>query len=490
MKYSLHNNWKLLSSIIVILSVFLFLRLYSITTSLVFYNDMGRDFVVLNNWFTTGKPPLLGPQTSAFSYNQSAWYFYLLFPFYFVTQSPYSSLISLICITVCIFLYLLYINRHAPRMTRILLIVFWLISIQPQAVIQSRFVWNPSFLPAFFIGALILFLHLLEKFSKLKYFLFVSLLAFDCGFSYSAVTAAAIIWLAHLGISRGNWKEIIILSIVASGVVLAPMLFFELRHNFTLTQLALHGQTMPQPATDFFSKTRDLTVNILFTPYPQLRSLIAILVFTVLGAGCWQLYKDRTKDSSSALIIIGLFFSTILLTYLLPIAIQSHYIFPLLILFFFAVAVLPTKYWLSIVLLLSILWLDPKTVIPYFKSAPRTISQMEACYQQYCRTHTEPVYVSMESGILGGYHNAPEHRFLLSRAGCTVYDIEVTQNRSNKMVVINDSAQFVPGMSAYHELTLFGEYTVGQKYSCQDNLSIQEIYKPTAASTSAKIFKP
>lgn len=67
--------------LIFILIVFIFLRVHRIEETLNFQNDIGRDYLVLLEWYQSGKPPLLGPQNSAVPFNQSAFYFYLFFLF-------------------------------------------------------------------------------------------------------------------------------------------------------------------------------------------------------------------------------------------------------------------------------------------------------------------------------------------------------------------------------------------------------------------------
>lgn len=468
-----------------ILIFFIFLRVYNLPQSLLFFNDMGRDYMVLYDWQTTWKPPLLGPQTSAFSYNQSAWYFYLLFPVYVLTQSSYSSFITLLIISLGCLAYVFYIHRKNSEMLWILLVVFWLLAIQPQSVIQNRFVWNPSFVPYFLTVALGLLPILLQKFTRVTYFIFVLSLAFACGFSYSAVPLAILLCLVVLAVQRKHWLEMVGLSAVAGLIVLSPMLAFELRHDFALTQLAIKGQTLPQAATTLNAKLLDMRNLFFMFPQSQYRSTIAAIFGVILvSAVAWKFFTSKVLTHK---VYLGLFITVLVITLLLPVALQSHYIFPLLVLSFFALATVTKRLGFTLVVVLTFLWLDPSTVSQYFKPAARSISEMEQCYAVYCAEATQPMYVSMESGILSGYHNAPEHRYFMSQAGCNVKDIELEPNAASMMAVINDSAQFVASQSAYHELSLFGEYTTGPVITCTDQLSIQEIYKPTGAENEVVI---
>jgi len=91
---------------LVVGAVFIGLRIFSLQQSFWFWGDMGRDFFVLQNWAQQPfHPPLLGPQTSVFSFNHSAWYYYLLFPFFILTgHSPYATYIAILTSYAAIFI--------------------------------------------------------------------------------------------------------------------------------------------------------------------------------------------------------------------------------------------------------------------------------------------------------------------------------------------------------------------------------------------------
>ena len=74
---------------IFLIVLFLFLRFYKLQDSFFFYNDMGRDLLVLLDMIQNHKPVLLGPQTSALPINQSPLYYYLLLPFYLIFDKSF-----------------------------------------------------------------------------------------------------------------------------------------------------------------------------------------------------------------------------------------------------------------------------------------------------------------------------------------------------------------------------------------------------------------
>src|SRR3989344_7867789 len=132
-------SWRLLLVLILILA-FAFTRLYRLHDSLLYFIDIGRDDNVLLDWYQTGKPPLLGPQTSAIYFKQSAVYFYLLYPLFIVTHfSAFSTIYTTVIIYCLTLIAALALVRGHPVLRRTVM-VFWLLAIfQPQVVIQTRF---------------------------------------------------------------------------------------------------------------------------------------------------------------------------------------------------------------------------------------------------------------------------------------------------------------------------------------------------------------
>jgi hypothetical protein len=82
---------------------------------------MGRDLQVLFDMIQNHKPVLLGPQTSALPINQSPLYFYLLLPFYILTnQSFLSASITLSFVYITLFIFSLYQFRTDKIISRTL----------------------------------------------------------------------------------------------------------------------------------------------------------------------------------------------------------------------------------------------------------------------------------------------------------------------------------------------------------------------------------
>lgn len=478
-------------TITIILAIFIFFRWYKLESSLLFYNDMGRDYLTLFNWKESGKPPLLGPQTSVLSYNQTAWYFYILYPLFLATKmSALSSTLTATIIGVAIFCYLLWKTRNDRTLFSVVSISFLLLSLQPQVVLQNRFIWNPSFLPFFLLTSLVAVLQLTKRFTRewaAAYWLSV---AFAVGFSYSALPLVIVLSCLVLFYNRKNIFAHLLFGLIAAGIVLLPLLAFEVRHDFSLTKLFFTGQTTPQTMIDLPTKSSQL-LELLFPSNPWINSLpLALIAIGLILYGIFNKTKQEKNNSQYLLISAGVFILTTALLLVLPVNLEKHYVFPVIVTFVLLVANLPKPVHFVLAAVLSMIWMQPYFIAWHTKPPVRTIAEMQQCYQNFCETHQDNYYVSMESGILVGYHNALEHQFFLKKAGCSILDIEQSQDQAQKMLVINDDGNFTPGKSGYRELSLFGEYSVVEKTSCTDHLSILEITKPDAEASASSVYSP
>lgn len=452
-----------------IICIFLFLRFYNIKESFFFFNDTGRDSSVLQNWLETGKPPLLGPQTSALPINQSAIYFYLLYPAFLLTnQSPYHSLYTSAFIYISLFIFCLHLSKNNPLLKKITLTAFFLFSIHPQFIIQNRSVWNPSLAPPFILLSIISFLLLSEKLTK-KNLLFFSLsIATAISLTYSAAPLLIAFVILSLFYQKKHFVKIIF-SVFASLVFTnLPTIFFELRHKFLLTQSLFSQGSQPQSGLDISSKINNLSNFCLSTPSNFLN--IALATATLL-ISVWLIKINHRFKLIPKLLLL-----TTVITLLAPITVQSHYIFAILVLIFTTISLLPKLILLPILAVLSFFYLNQNQLKSYFSPAPRTYSQMESCFRQICSEFKKPVFSSVQSD-LHPYHYGPEHRYLLKKTGCDLKSIETDPESANHMLVIEDSGTFTPNQTIYHELSLFGSYTLISEFNCQNNFKVKLIQK-------------
>lgn len=458
-----------LLSLIAICILFIFLRLFQLNQSLLFFNDIGRDYWVLFNWQQSWKPPLLGPQTSALPYNQSAVYFYLLMPMFLLTgQSPYSSVLTLIIfylLGIGLIYKLTKNNKQLQLPTATSLLI---ISLHPQVIIQNRFVWNPSFLPILILISLVSWLLLLKKW-KLKYLLIVTFsISLATSLNYSAGPALVAFIISSALLFRSKIKTLWFTGMMVVSVIFwnIPTLVFELRHHFLLTNLLITGEKLSQTATSWYEKTLDLISLSLMSIPLEVQIFVGAFLVICIGIHCFSKYK---LFSSSFQPIALLLVITVLITLAIPISIQAHYIFAFLTITIFLISSLKKKLIIPLACLLIVYWIRPTQLNIYFSPAYRSFSKSLQCAQKICDGLTVPVFLSVQSDI-HPYHNGMEWKYLLARSGCVIKELDTQVNQANTMVVIIDHSNYEHGKTTYNELTQFGESKLIGETFCSDNL--------------------
>ncbi len=434
---------------------------------------MGRDMSVLQTWKDTGKPPLLGPQTSALPFNQSAIYFYLLYPGFLISQgNPVSSLYTLSFVYIVSFILGLYLLRDNKKFYKIILISFFLISIHPQYITQSRFVWNPSFVTPFIISAIVSFYFLIKKFSWSKMWIFSASLATSISLSYSVAPLLIAIFIYWLIFNRKNFIPFFVTIFISFFVLNLPTIFFELRHNFFLSNSIFNKESPVQGGLSLLTKINSLSQFVFMHPIQKIN---LILLFCVTILCLYLVKKSINKYMSFQFIIAFLLLVLIIMTLLTPVTVQPHYIFAITALIFLIISSLNSIFIGLILILFSFFYLKPSLLVAYFKKAPRTYAEMTQCFQSFCRVHSDPTFVSVQSSF-HPFHNGPEHRFLLKNAGCLIKEIETENGQAKYMSVVLDNGSF-DSRTNFYELELFGKYKDIETFQCLPNFEIKVLEK-------------
>ena len=453
--------------------IYVITRLYKIETSLLFFNDIGRDFLVLFKWDQTGKPPLLGPQTSALPYNQSAFYFYMLYPMYFLTQhSPFATIYTAVLFYTTAFIFGLSYLKNNKALRNSFVLSFLLIIIHPQFIIQNRFVWNPTFLGPLILLAFYAFQKLQTNFSKLNVAVFALALTFAVSLNYSAAPLfiAFMIWAVPVFWKNVKFIKLYLASIVAGLFWNLPTVAFELRHGFLLTKMLLSGNRPPQVSITFLQKTADLYKYVFnYIPYR-----VGLLFSAFIGVSTLVSFQKKLKykiNSSHLVSATVLLLLTVAITYLAPISMQAHYIFAVLTMLFIVISLLNKYLYIVVLLLLSYYWLQPAVVTRYIETPYRTVEQTQACSKLLCTKETQPLFVSVQSD-LHPYHNGMEFKYMFSESGCDIKELHTQIDQAQHMAVVVDHSEYTHGKTTYNELAQFGESTVQKSYVCSEDLEI------------------
>jgi len=460
-----------------VLAMFFWLRLVHLPSTLYFFNDMGRDLLVVWQSWQNKKPFLLGPQNSAIPFNQPALYFYLLFPAALLTNfSLYTHTISFLFFLFGVITLLVALAWRNKATWLVILAVLWLIAIQPQFITQNRFIWNPSFVPYCLLLSCFAYLKLRQNWDKRLVWLWATSSAAALAFSYSVIPFALAFFLLLVWHFRLRSWRLLLPFLTTTALFHALTFVFELRYKFQLTRAVLFGERLPQPGSVLSQKLLDLARYFWSTD-----NLTLIIIFTLVFLASIALnYKFARKNNTHwRVFIFGLQLSilTLIWSIVIPISVQAHYVFPFFLSVFLIIAGMQPKLSLTIMAFLTWWWLRPAQ-LSYLSPPPRTLAQTQECARQVCQIVKQPVFVSVTSD-LHPYHNGPEWRFLFAKHGCQTQEIELPSPTAatSHMLVVADQGKFDPVTAAYYELSLFGQYQVSQTLTCPGNVEVHVLQR-------------
>lgn len=460
--------------------VFIWLRWWHLDVTNNLFGDAGRDFWTLQRWQQTGIPPLLGPQNSAISFNQSAVYFYLLFPFYLLSgHSVLSPMMAVTAIYLGVLALGLYVWRRQAAWRSAVLAGFFLIAIHPQLVSQQRYIWNPSFITAFLLPAVVAVLWLKVKPQRWLLVVISFGLAMAVSLNYSLVPTAVTLFLLACW-QLPSWRqrlELLGWQILAGLVVNAPTLAFEVRHDWFLTRGLLHQEVLQ---LDVVRQHRWLTLlmHVLVPFQPQWATLAGITTAGLLIGGWWQTTRGQVEPvvARSYRWLVALVVVNAALLVALPLTIHEHYIFGVLSLLVLAVALMPQP-WRTMALVAAVVaWSQPIYAQRYLRLPPLATTIKQACLAQVCSELTQPVFVNTHSSSHN--HQAWEYAYLLKENGCQALTTnEFQPGMTQQMVVVAEHATFSNGQTGYYELSQFGPATEVKRWDCHPDLQVHLLTK-------------
>lgn len=220
----------------IILSLFLFVRLYDISNLTTFGGDQGVDFLTIREMVLYKKWTLIGIKTSIAPFFQGPLYLYILYPFfYFLNLNPIAGALCAVTLsTLSIILFYILVKKYFSKNSANL--GGALFASSPELVIYGNTPLYQNFLPLFIIGALYLFL--LKKKSLLNYMLLGFVLGLGMEVHFLNVSLVAAIFVIYTFWQKISWKKLLgyVFGILLG---LLPTIFFELRHDFLNSRLLL-----------------------------------------------------------------------------------------------------------------------------------------------------------------------------------------------------------------------------------------------------------
>ncbi|MDO8669058.1 MAG: glycosyltransferase family 39 protein, partial [Candidatus Buchananbacteria bacterium] len=253
-----------------------FLRFYQLAGYMTFLGDEGRDAIVIKNMLVDHHFPLIGPPTSVGNIYLGPLYYYMMaVPMAVLWLNPVAAagMNAFLGVAIVAFVYYLgklWFNRAAG------LIAAYLYAISPVTIIYSRSSWNPNPAPLFAL----LSIFSLYKLHKSGNFLWLILTGLSVGAAlqmhYLAVILipiAGLLWLYEIFLRKNiiNMKNFIIgssLGIFAFILMMLPLVFFDLRHNF------LNTRAIFKLFSDGSAVKADIFANIIRMPSLFMNNLV------------------------------------------------------------------------------------------------------------------------------------------------------------------------------------------------------------------------
>jgi 4-amino-4-deoxy-L-arabinose transferase-like glycosyltransferase len=233
------NKGKLFLLFIILLA--LFLRLNNLHNSIEFAWDQERDAFAVKKILIDKKPILIGPRVVGDKgFMLAPYFFYLLIPFYLVTNfHPYATIVFIAFYNILFLLFsFLTIKEIFSQKIAFIFIFIW--SILSLTNYIDTIPWNPVLVPFLFI----FLFYLLKKldFNKLKNW---GLLGLYLGFSFNIHVQLIILsFTAFVYLLLKSHKNKILKNTISLflGFLFSflPLLIFDLRHNFLNLNLFLN----------------------------------------------------------------------------------------------------------------------------------------------------------------------------------------------------------------------------------------------------------
>jgi hypothetical protein len=280
--------------------------------------DQGRDYLAVKSMVADHKFTLIGSEIGAGAagfqgiFHGPFHYYFLSIPFFLMKGDPYGGMILMFLFGMSSVVFSYFLGKKIFG-TVGGIITALLISISPPLISQSRFIWNshPSTL---FILLTFYFTYLAYK--KENKFIFLS--SFFAGFVYNFELAIAIplsISLLFYYIFVLKLKKIKKYLILFIGFIVtySPMIFFEIRHNFTAVRgLITYVFNQKDTATSFLLMQRIAIDHFNSFVYSFLdtfpKNIVPPYVFFIIifAPAIYYFFKEKNESIKKFLIFLAL----------------------------------------------------------------------------------------------------------------------------------------------------------------------------------------
>lgn len=345
---------KLDLAVLVIWIFAIFLRLYRLNDFVTFLGDQGRDAIIMRRIVTLEHFPAIGAPSSIGQIYLGPFYYYLIAPFLFLFKfNPIGMAVGVAILSIIGIIAAYYvIKKEVNTQTAIIFLI--LATFSAVHIDLSRFSWNPNLLPLFSFFTLYFF----YKFISTAKFNFVYCILFGAFFSFSfqlhhlsglIVIPLAIVVIERLLKHKMSLRHIygVSFSIVSFTFFSAPLIIFDLRHDFLNTRNLIKLFTgnkisgSSSPLTQLLETVNSFFINTFKLDTPQYISLVLFILSIAL-----VIYLYRKKDIPLLIFINSLqFFFFVIGFSFLNSPRHPHYYGSVYFSFFLLLAFICSKLW-------------------------------------------------------------------------------------------------------------------------------------------------
>jgi len=290
--------------IILIVGLAFILRMLFFRDNFFFGFEQGRDFLKIRE-ILTGDLTLIGPKTDIEGIFHGAFSYYVLVaPYILFRGNPYLIQVFFICLSsLSIFLLYEFVKDLFNQKTA--LVASFLYAISYSAIIYSRWLSNPTLVPALTI----IILYLLTKLKKNIYFLIPLVVSWSLIFHLEVVVAIILIpGIFYYLLSRRVKLKIkpVLLSIFMALIVFSPYIIFNLKHDNILLNGVIN-LISTKKTTSFMDLSRfGEFANEIVDGYFPISRTVAFVMFCFLIVVA-LISKELKQNKAIFLIVIFLF---------------------------------------------------------------------------------------------------------------------------------------------------------------------------------------
>ncbi len=214
--------------------------------------DVGRDLLALRAIVVDHNVPFIGPTTGLPGLFYGPWWYYILTPSFILGNGNPQAVAGFIVLVGLVTVVLGYYFGKKLYSPSVGLVIAGLLSFSPIMLGLTTQIWNPNIAP-FITLLLFVFIYVVLRYEEKKekkvavwHFFFIGILlqlALDAQVVYGVLLSGSVVLGGILFLGRSLSFKTVSAFIAGTVLILSPRIFFELKHNFLMTNSVLSAFT-------------------------------------------------------------------------------------------------------------------------------------------------------------------------------------------------------------------------------------------------------